>query len=111
MLNDGVGLGNLPEGLALVALLPARFPVRRLPRTARPRRLLQPVAGRRLPTVGAVQAELALQLSDTGLQSRNQLYQFFPCQVGLRFAINHDSLNRNVIPVSRKMLPPHPRMS
>src|SRR5208337_3130152 len=73
------------------------------------RRLLQPVAGWRLAAVTAVQAEPALQLRDTGLQNCNlgrlRLYQrnqFFPRRFRLRIAI-HESLNRNAIPLSRKI--------
>src|SRR5208337_2630995 len=90
-------------------LLAARLFVRWFSRTAHPRRLLQPVAGWRLAAVTAVQAEPALQLRDTGLQNCNlgrlRLYQrnqFFPRRFRLRIAI-HESLNRNAIPLSRKI--------
>ena len=67
---DDVGLGAPAQRLALAALLPARLPLGCLAQTGRPRRLLQPVARRRLAAVGAVQAEPALQLPDPRLQSR-----------------------------------------
>src|SRR5260370_20068713 len=92
-----------------MAFLPARRLVRRFAQAAHPGRLLQSIAGGRLAAVAAVQAEPALQLGDTGLQSCNlgrlrpdQCNQFFPRRLRLRIAI-HESLNRNAIPLSRKI--------
>src|SRR5258708_11376960 len=109
MIDDAVRLGTLPQSLALMAFLPARRLVRRFAQAAHPGRLLQSIAGGRLAAVAAVQAEPALQLGDTGLQSCNlgrlrpdQCNQFFPRRLRLRIAI-HESLNRNAIPLSRKI--------
>jgi len=109
MIDDAVRLSNLPQRLAFMAFLPARRLVRWFAQAAHPRRLVQSIAGRRLTAVAAVQAEPALQLGDTGLQSYNlgrlrpdQRNQLFPRRLTLRIAI-HESLNRNAIPLSRKM--------
>ena len=69
MIDGGVGIGDLTQGLALVALLPARlaarFPAKApgasllLPR----RRLVQSIAGGRLAAVRAVQAKPALEFA------------------------------------------------
>jgi hypothetical protein len=60
MIDDVVWFGNLPQGLAFVAFLAAWFLARWFARTARPRRLLQPVAGRWFAAVAAVQTKPAL---------------------------------------------------
>src|SRR5665213_3589736 len=70
MIDDRVGLGRLPESLALVAFLPAGLLAGGLAQARHPRRLLQAVARRRLAAVGTVQAEPALKLRDPRLQSR-----------------------------------------
>ena len=69
MIDAGVGIGDLAQGLALVALLPARLAIRfsakapgaslLLPR----RRFVQSIAGRRLAAVRAVKAKLALEFA------------------------------------------------
>ena len=61
MIDDRVGVRGLPESLALVAFLPARLFVQALAQARHPRRLLHPVARRRLAAVGAVQAEPPLE--------------------------------------------------
>ena len=68
MIGNRVGFGDLAQGLALVALLPARLAARLLaqapgapPLLLPRRRLAQSIAGRRLAAVGAVQAEPALE--------------------------------------------------
>ena len=61
MIDDLIRRGGLAESLALVALLPARLFVRALTQARHPRRLLQPVARRRLAAVGTVQAEPPLE--------------------------------------------------
>ena len=70
MIFDLVGFGDLPQRLALVALLPARFSLGFLAQTAHARRLFQSIARRRLAAVGTVQADLALKFGDPSLQSR-----------------------------------------
>jgi hypothetical protein len=71
MLDDAVGLGNLAQGLALVAVLASRRFVRWLSQTTHPRRLLQPVARWRLAAVRTVQSEPPLQFGDPRLQRRH----------------------------------------
>ena len=73
MIGNRVGFGDLAQGLALVALLPARLAARLLAQApgAPPlprRRLAQSIAGRRLAAVGAVQAEPALEFSSRAAQ-------------------------------------------
>ena len=84
MIDDLIRLGGLAEGLALVALLPARLFVRALTQARHPRRLLQPVARRRLAAVGTVQAEPPLEFrnpshkrGDLCLLRLDQRDQFF----------------------------------
>jgi hypothetical protein len=73
MIEGDVRLGHLTQGLALVPGLSARFLARGLPQTGRPRRLLEPIAGWRLPAVPAVEPPLALQLRYAGGQGGNGL--------------------------------------
>ena len=72
MVDGGIGCRSPAQRLAGVALLSAGPLAGPLPQIADPRRLLQPVAGRRLATVAAVQPELALQFGNACLQR--------PCQ-------------------------------
>src|SRR3954449_13020521 len=60
-----------PQGLARMAGLPARLLAGRLPQVADPWRLLQPIAGRGLAAVAAVQPKAALQLGDPLSQPRH----------------------------------------
>ena len=85
MIGDFVGLGGLSQGLALVTLLPARLSAGFFAQAPHPRRLLQPIARRRLAAVLTVQAEPALEFGDPRFQSRifshqrrNQRDQLFP---------------------------------
>jgi hypothetical protein len=71
MVNGGVGSFGATQGLARMAGLPAARLTRGLSQVADPRRLLQPVAGRWLTAVAAVQPDLALQLGDPLLQRRH----------------------------------------
>src|SRR5215210_3236927 len=71
MVDGGVGIFGPPQGPARMARLPARLLAGRLPQVADPRRLLQPVAGRGLAAVAAVQSDLALQLGDPLSQRRH----------------------------------------
>ena len=64
MINHLVGIGNLSQGFAFVSLLPARFFARTFAQALHSRRLLQPIARRRLSAVRTVQADLAFQLGD-----------------------------------------------
>ena len=109
MVDDLVGLGDLPQGRSWMTFLPARRLVRWFAQTLDPSRLVQPVARRRLAAVGAVQSEPALEIGDPSLQSRNlgrlrpdQRNQLFPRWRARRLSID-ESLNRNKIPLSRKI--------
>ena len=109
MIDDHVGAGGLPQGLALVAFLPARLFAGGLAQARHPRRLLQPVARRRLAAVGTVQTEPTLQFRNAGhkrsdlrrlrLNQRNQLFTDGAStgSATIRF------LNRKAIPASRKI--------
>jgi hypothetical protein len=66
MIDDHVGVGGLPQGLALVAVLPAGLFAGGLAQARHPRRRLQPVARRRLAAVGTVQTEPTLQFRNAG---------------------------------------------
>jgi hypothetical protein len=68
MVDGGVGCRSPAQRLAWVALLSTGPLAGPLPQIADPWRLLQPVAGRRLAAVAAVQPKLALQFGDARLQ-------------------------------------------
>src|SRR6516165_1381853 len=109
MIDDPVRLGNLPQGLAFMTILPARWLVRRFAQARHPRRLLEPVTRWRLAAVGTVQSQPSLKFGDTRFQGRDlgrlrldQCNQFFPRWLTWRLRI-HESLNRNEIPLSRKI--------
>ena len=70
MIDHDIGFSDLPQGLAFVALLPARFLAGPVPQAPRPRRLRQPIARRRLAAIRAVQPEPALELRQLRLQRR-----------------------------------------
>ena len=70
MIDHDVGIGDLPQRLAFVALLPARFLAGPVPQARYPRRLLQPITRRRLAAVRTVQPEPALELRQPRLQRR-----------------------------------------
>jgi hypothetical protein len=92
-----VGHRDLEQGLAFVAFLAARWPLRRLTRAPRPfipRWLFEPVARRRLAAVRTVQPEPALELGNLRLERcnlgrlrRHQRNQFFPRRLVLRLRI------------------------
>ena len=93
MIDDFVGISDLSQGLALVTLLSARLLAGTFAQTRHPRRLLQPIARRRLAAVRTVQSEPALELGQPRFQSgifspqrRNQRDQFFPGRLVRRFA-------------------------
>ena len=95
MINHFVGIGDLPQGLAFVTLLPTRFLARPFAQTRHPRRLRQPISRRRLAAVRAVQPEPALKFGDLRLKSRDlaclrrdQRNQFFPRGFGRRISIH-----------------------
>ena len=74
MRDDAVGLGNLLQGPAFMAVLPARPPSRRFARAAcalLPWRLIEPIARWRLAAVGTVQDEPALKFRKLGFQRRD----------------------------------------
>ena len=118
MIDHDIGFSDLPQGLAFVALLPARFLAGPVPQAPRPRRLRQPIARRRLAAIRAVQPELALELRQPrlqrrilGLKGRDQREQVFQRRRTRRFA-SHPMLNRNSPPPSREFfrrtpLPPN----
>ena len=70
MIDHDGGIGDLPQRLAFVALLPARFLAGPVPQARHPRRLLQPITRRRLAAVRTVQPEPALELRQPRLQRR-----------------------------------------
>ena len=95
MIGNRVGFGDLAQGLALVALLPARLAARLLaqapgapPLLLPRRRLAQSIAGRRLAAVGAVQAEPALKFVEPCRQRQHQIDQFVFRQEGKGFTIH-----------------------
>src|SRR6516225_9600891 len=96
---------NLPQGLAFMTF----WLVRRFAQARHPRRLLEPVTRRRLAAVGTVQSQPSLKFGDTHFQGRDlgrlrldQCNQFSPRWLAWRLRI-HESLNRNEIPLSRKI--------
>ena len=70
MVDGGIGLFNPAQRLARMAVLPAGLLARWFPQAADPQRLLQPVAGRWLAAVAAVQPEAALQFRQPPDQRR-----------------------------------------
>ena len=97
MIDDVVGISDLSQCLAFVTLLPARFLAGPFAQTRHPRRLLQPIARRRLAAVRTVQSEPALKFGDPRFQSRifspqrrNQRDQVFLGRLAWRFA-NHSN--------------------
>ena len=68
MIDDVIGISDLPQGLAFVTFLPARLLGRTFPQARHPRRLLQSIARRRLAAVRTVQSELALKFGNPRLQ-------------------------------------------
>ena len=70
MIDHDVGIGDLPQRFAFVALLPALFLAGPVPQARHPRRLRQPIARRRLAAIRAVQPEPALELRQPRLQCR-----------------------------------------
>jgi hypothetical protein len=78
MMDNIVGIDDLSQGLAFVTLLPTRLLAGPFAQTRHPRRLLQPIARRRLAAVRTVQSETALKLGDMSSQRRNQRNEFFP---------------------------------
>src|SRR5215469_16242679 len=88
MIDDFVGISDLSQGLAFVTLLPTRFLAGPFAQTRHPRRLLQPIARRRLAAVRTVQSEPALKFGDMGSQRRNQRNEFFSRWLCLRFGIH-----------------------
>jgi hypothetical protein len=71
VVDGGVRRFGATQGLARMAGLPAARLAGGLPQVASPRRLLQPIAGRWLAAVAAVQPDLALQLGDPLSQRRH----------------------------------------
>ena len=88
MIDDGVGVDNLPQGLALMTFLSSGLLARGFAQTRHARRLLQTVARRRLAAVRTVQSEPALKFGDMGSQRRNQRNEFFSRWLCLRFGIH-----------------------
>src|SRR5215471_118295 len=88
MIDDFVGINDLSQGLAFVTLLSTRFLAGPFAQTRHPRRLLQPIARRRLAAVRTVQSEPTLKFGDMGSQRRNQRNEFFSRWLCLRFGIH-----------------------
>ena len=88
MIDGGVGLGDLAQGLALVSLLPTRLAARLLAKAPRPGGLLQSVARRRLAAVPAVQAKAPFELGKPRLLGQQQIDQLVFRQKGEGFAIH-----------------------
>src|ERR1700722_3776151 len=88
MIDDFVGISDLSQGLAFVTLLPTRFLAGPFAQTRHPRRLLQPIARRRLAAVRTVQSEPTLKFGDMRSQRRNQRNEFFSRWLCLRFGIH-----------------------
>ena len=98
MIDDVVGISDLSQGLAFVTLLPARLLAGTFAQTSHPRRLLQPIARRRLAAVRAVQSEPALKFGDPCFQRRifspqrrNQRDQLLPWTARLASRESSDS--------------------
>jgi hypothetical protein len=94
MIDHLVGRGDLEQGLAFMAFLPARWPCRLLARAGHPRRLLEPVARRRLAAVRTVQSQPPLKFGNARFQGRNldrlrrhQRNQLFPRRLAARIRI------------------------
>ena len=68
MIDDVIGISDLPQGFAFVTLLPARLFGRSFPQARHPRWLLQSIARRRLAAVRTVQPKLALEFGNPRLQ-------------------------------------------
>src|SRR5664280_918717 len=71
MVDDVIGICDLPQGLAFVTLLPARFPVGPFAQVLHPRRLLQAITRWRLAAVRTVQSQPALEFGELRFQGRN----------------------------------------
>ena len=76
VVDDNVGVLRPPQRRAGVPLLAAGLASGRLAQARRPRRLLQPIAGRWLAAVGAVQPKPPFQLRHTRQQTLDDLV---PC--------------------------------
>jgi hypothetical protein len=110
MIDDFVGISDLSQGLAFVTLLSARFLAGTFAQTLHPRRLLQPIARRRLAAVRTVQFEPALEFGEPRFQGRifspqrrNQRDQFFLGRLAWRFA-NHPILESKTAAAVQKNL-------
>jgi hypothetical protein len=74
--NHMIGIGDLPQRAARVALLPTARLARAAPQAARDTRLLlQPVARRRLGTVRTVPAQLSTKIGDLSLKRHDLALQ------------------------------------
>src|SRR5580700_3332098 len=82
MIDDFVGISDLSQGLAFVTLLPTRFLAGPFTQTRHPRRLLQPIARRRLAAVRTVQSEPALKF---GASLPEALLQFSGTSADLKY--------------------------
>src|SRR4029077_953336 len=66
LIHDFVGIAALSQSLAFVTLLPTRLLAGPFAQARHPRRLLQPIARRRLSAVRTVQSDPALKFGDMG---------------------------------------------
>jgi hypothetical protein len=90
MVDGGVRFGHLPQRLALMPFLPAGGLAGRFAQAARlAPELLQPVAGRRLTAVGAVQPQSAFQFGNPRLhrcvfRAKTRHFRHHRCRGGSR---------------------------
>jgi hypothetical protein len=112
MIDDDVGIRDLSQGLAFVTHLPARLLAGTFAQISHPRRLLQPIARRRLAAVRTVQFEPALKFGHPCFQGRifspqrrNQRDQFFLGQLAWRLA-NHPILESKTASAVQRNLSP-----
>src|ERR1035437_6321864 len=110
MIDDLVGLRNLPQGLPFMTFLSAGLIAGALAQARHARRFLQPVARWRLATVGTVQSKPAFEFGDMSPQCRNlsrlrcnQRNKLFPRWLDRRVAI-HRILESELAPVVHKNL-------
>src|SRR6516164_1192131 len=101
MIDDFVGINDLSRCLAFVTLLSTRFFAGPFAQTRHPRRLLQPIARRRLAAVRTVQSEPTLKFAIWALSAATSAMSSSRDSSAADSAFI-ESLNRSQIPLSRK---------
>ena len=109
IIEDHVGFGGLPQGLALVAFLPARLFAGGLAQARHPRRLLQPVTRRRLALLELLKP--SRRSSSATRATSVAICAACACMSAISFLRDGAStasatirfLNRRAIPTSRKI--------